>query len=293
MARHLSLQRPVVVGYDGSASSRAALDWAADQAERERRPLRIVEAFELVVAMRPSEGKVVPLQALRSHREEALAALGRTVREQHPRLPVSTALVEQDPAPALISESAHAGLMVLGSRGLGGWSGLVLGSIGVQVAAHALCPVVIVPEHIEPRAGRATVVVGVDGSKAAAQAIQFAFTQAAATGAGVVAVHAWRSPPTTYDGRLGPLLVDAAEAERSARALVADATAGAAADHPDVELETRAVEGQPARALLAAGKTADLIVVGSRGRGGFTGLLLGSVSQGVLHHAHVPVAIVR
>ena len=293
MTRHLSMQRPVVVGYDGSPSSRVALEWAAAQAERESRPLRIVEAFELVVASRPSEGRVVPLQTLRDNREKALTSVAEGIKKQHRGLTVFSTLVTQDPAPALIAESAHAGLMVLGSRGLGGWSGLLVGSVGVQVGAHALCPVVIVP-HDNPAEGREPViVVGVDGSKVSTQAIQFAFTQAAATGARVVAVHAWHSPATTYDGRLGPLLTDSTETARAAQSLITESIAGAVADHPDVEFDTVAVEGQPARALLSAGESAALIVVGSRGRGGFTGLLLGSVSQAVLHHAHVPVAIVR
>jgi len=154
--------------------------------------------------------------------------------------------------------------------------------------------VVAVSLNKKPRAQkRATIVVGVYGAKLYAQAVDVAFRQAEWTGDRVLAVHAWRSPASTYDGGLGPLMFDPVEIEESAGVLVAESLAGVAEDHPDVEVDTRLISGQPARALLVAAEYADLLVLGSRGRGGFAGLLLGSVSQGVLHHAHCPVAIVR
>ncbi len=294
MSQHLSQHKPVVVGYDGSKSSPAALEWAALEAQREHVPLRIVEAFELVIAIRPNEGHIDPLQAVRRSREQALAVVAEGIEVEHPGLAVTAVLIEDSPASALISESSYARLLVLGSRGLGGWSGLVIGSVSVQVSAHAHSPVVVVPADARPRAhDKPTIVVGVDGSKVSAQAVQFAFDQAAATGAKVVAAHAWHSPASTYEGGLGSLVFDHAEVEQASRLVVAESLSGAIADHPEVEVETRLMTGQPARALLALGESADLVVLGSRGRGGFTGLLLGSVSQGVLHHARVPVAVVR
>jgi nucleotide-binding universal stress UspA family protein len=293
MSHHLSQEKPVVVGYDGSQASRAALQWAAVQAQREHAPLRIVEAFELIAWVRPGEGRV-PLEALRANRENALAIVADGIKLKYQGLSVSTVLVEESSASALITESSNARLLVLGSRGLGGWSGMLIGSVSAQVSAHAHCPVVVMPADVRPRAhDKPTIVVGVDGSKESAQAVDFAFDQAATTGARIVAAHAWHSPPSTYEGGFGPLMFDQAEVEEASRLLVAESLAGAVADHPDIEVETRLMTGQPARALLALGESADLIVVGSRGRGGFTGLLLGSVSQGVLHHARVPVAVVR
>ncbi|MFG1813503.1 universal stress protein [Kribbella sp. NPDC049174] len=286
---------PVVVGYDGSPPGQAALQWAANEAERLHAPLRIVEAFEVVVYTRPSPGKVVPLAGLRSARERGLSALADGIRQQHPALQVETLLVEGGAAEALIEETEHARLLVLGSRGLGGWTGLIVGSVAVQVTTHALCPVVVIPPHLRPRAHEVpTVVVGVDGSKASGKAIDFAFDQAEALHAKVLAVHAWSSPFRTYedDGR-SMLQFDEDQVRESARVLVAEAVAGAAADHPDVEWDTRLDGGPPARAILRAAESAELVVVGFRGRGGFTGLLLGSVSQTVLHHAHCPTAIVR
>ncbi len=285
---------PIVAGYDGSPASRTALHWAAAEADRLHARLRVVEAFELVIALRPTPGTVVPLAALRTAREHGLTALADGLRAQHPDLQLETVLVEGTPAETLIEETAQARMVVLGSRGLGGWTGLMVGSVAVQVSTYAQCPVVVVPADLRPRAHeKPTVVVGVDGSKTSAKAIDFAFDQAEALGAKIVAVHAWTSPYLTYaDGR-SMLQFDEQEVKESGRLLVAESVAGALADHPDVECETRLISGHAARAILLAAESAELAVVGSRGRGGFTGLLLGSVSQSVLHHAHCPVAIVR
>ncbi|MGW1342670.1 universal stress protein [Kribbella sp. NPDC002412] len=285
---------PIVAGYDGSPAARAALHWAAAEADRLDSPLRVVEVFELIVALRPTPGTVVPLEALRTAREHGLSALADALRAQHPDLRVETLLVEGTPAEVLVEETAHARMLVLGSRGLGGWSGLLLGSVAVQVSAHAQCPVVVVPPDLRPRAHeKLTVVVGVDGSKDSAKAIDFAFDQAEAIGATVVAVNAWSSPFLTYVDGHSILQFDDGDVQESARLLVAESVAGARQDHPDVECETRLTNGHPAQAILLAAESAQLAVVGSRGRGGFAGLVLGSVSQGVLHHAHCPVAIVR
>jgi len=286
---------PVVVGYDRSPASQGALQWATTEAVRLEAPLRIVEAFEIVVFTQPSPGKVVPLAGLRSARERGLSALADGIRDLHTDLKVETLLVEGGPVEALLKEAEHARLLVLGSRGLGGWTGLILGSVAVQVTTHAPCPVVVIPPDLRSRADEApTVVVGVDGSKASAKAIDFAFDQAEALHARVLAVHAWSSPFRTYedDGR-SMLQFDEEEVMESARVLVAEAVAGAAADHPDVAWDTRLAGGHAARAILNAAESAELVVVGFRGRGGFTGMLLGSVSQTVLHHAHCPTAIVR
>jgi nucleotide-binding universal stress UspA family protein len=289
-----SRNAPVVVGYDGSQASRAALHWAAAEAVRQHAPLRIVEIFELVVTTGVERDVVVPLEGLRTAREDGLGALAEGIRLQRPGLAVSTALVEGTPAAVLVEESEAARMIVLGSRGLSGLSGLLAGSVTVQVSVHARCPVVVVPGDLRPRAHeKPTVVVGVDGSKTSAQAVEFAFDFASAAGARVVAVHAWTSPMSTYTGGFGPLMFDQAEIDEASKLLVSESLAGSIADHPDVEVETRLINGHAARALLLVAESADLLVVGSRGRGGFTGLLLGSVSQAVLHHAHCPVAIVR
>lgn len=285
---------PVVVGYDGSVSSQNALRWATAEAIRTLAPLRIVEVFELVVHSRPTPGHVVPLESLRTARDKGLSELAEGIRLQHPTLQVETRLAEGPPAQALLEDAQQARLVVLGSRGVGGWSGLLVGSVTVQVTTHAPCPVVVLPHDLRPHAHEGpTVVVGVDGSKASAHAIDFAFAQAEALHATVAAVHTWTSPFLTYADGASMLQFDEDKIEDEARLLVAESVAGAATEHPDVRWTTELAPGSAAQALVRRSESADLIVVGSRGRGGFTGLLLGSVSQSVLHHTQCPIAIVR
>jgi len=257
-------------------------------------PLRIVEAFELVVYSRPTPGHVVPLDALRTARDNGLSALAEGIRLQQPQLQVETRLAEGPTVEALLEDAQQARLVVLGSRGIGGWSGLLVGSVTVQVTTHAPCPVVVIPYDLRPHAHEGpTVVVGVDGSKASAHAIDFAFAQAEALHATVAAVHTWTSPFLTYADGASMLQFDEDKIEDEARLLVAESVAGAATEHPDVRWTTELATGSAAQALVRRSESADLIVVGSRGRGGFTGLLLGSVSQSVLHHTQCPIAIVR
>jgi len=285
---------PIVVGYDGSTGSQDALRGATDEADRTMAPLRIVEAFEIVIAARPSPGHVVPLEAVRTAREEGLASVAESIRLHHPDLTVETTLVGGAAPKVLIEAAEDARLVVLGSRGLGGWSGLLVGSVAVQVTTHAACPVLVIPHDPRPHAQhQPTIVVGVDGSKASAKAIDFAFDQAEARHARVVAVHAWTSPFLTYADGASMLQFDEEKIQEESQLLVAESVAGAAADHPDVEWTTQLVSGSPAEALVRRSESADLMVVGSRGHGGFTGLLLGSVSQTVLHHTRSPIAIVR
>lgn len=289
-----SKSAPVVVGYDRSPASSAALDWAVAEAVREDAPLRIAEVFELVITVEPSPGKVAPLAALRTGRERELEALSASIQLRHPHLQVETVLLEGSPAPALIEETEQARMVVLGSRGLGGFTGMLVGSVAVQVSSHAHCPIVVVPPDTAPTPpSGATVVVGVDGSKLSAKAADFAFEQAELLHARVIAVHAWSSPFSTYENGKGELVFDNEDVRKASEVMIAEAMAGLRADHPDIEVTLQLIPGHAARAILQEANSADLIVVGSRGRGGFAGLLLGSTSQQVLHHAPCPVAIVR
>ncbi|MGX7826250.1 universal stress protein [Actinokineospora sp. 24-640] len=202
-----------------------------------------------------------------------------------PAIEVTSELPEGTPVPLLLRASRSAALVVLGSRGLGGFSGLLVGSSAVQVAAHACVPVVVVhgggPGE---RTARGDVVVGVDGSAHSADAIAFAFGEARRLGTGLLAVSV--APVGLPAGELP------ADDARTARAL-AEAMAGWAEKYPEVPVRRDVVVGHPARTLTDLAAGAAMLVVGSRGAGGFRGLLLGSVSQAVLHHATCPVAIVR
>lgn len=188
-------------------------------------------------------------------------------------------------------------MLVVGSRGLGGLTRLLLGSTGIQVATHSLRPVVVVrpPDaagSAGPEAGR--VVVGVDSSRSSEAAVAFAFEQAARHGLGLTALLALDMPYLDVPGRVDsiPETVLAAEHE-AARTWLGESLAGWRENYPDIDVRARTQPGQAARVLLDASSGAHLLVVGSRGRGGFGSLLLGSVSHAVLHHAHRPVAVVH
>ncbi|GAA1599416.1 MULTISPECIES: universal stress protein [Kribbella] len=285
---------PIVIGYDGSPGSVSALDWAAAAADRAMAPLRIVEAFEIVIVTRPSPGHVVPLEAVRTARRKRLDEVSAKLRVEHPGLRIETSLIGGAAAKTLVDAAQDARLVVLGSRGLGGWSGLMVGSVAVQVTTHATCPVVVIPHDFQPHPQpEPTVVVGVDGSKFSARAIEFAFDQAESMHARVVAVHAWTSPYLTYLNGESMLEFDEDKVREEAGLLVAESVAGAAEDHPDVPWTSELPTGSAGQALVRHSESADLVVVGTRGHGGFTGLLLGSVGQSVLHHTHCPIAVVH
>lgn len=199
----------------------------------------------------------------------------------------------QQPAAALVAASEHAGVVVVGNRGCGGFTGLLLGSVGVELAAHAACPVVIVrhdDRSAGPEAGR--VVVGIDGSHDAEHALQFAFEQASYRNAGLTALHAYQWPASTGPGDMLPLAYDPDDLRDDERRTLSESTSGWAEKYADVDIRHTVVRGRPAAVLIEASAGAELLVVGSRGRGGFKGLLLGSVSQAAIHHAACPVAVI-
>jgi nucleotide-binding universal stress UspA family protein len=175
---------------------------------------------------------------------------------------------------------------------MGGFSGLLLGSVGVAVTAHAHCPVVVVRGHL-PAQTSLPIWVGVDGSPESDLAAGFAFDEAARRGVPVAAIHAWEPPPAPRRNTVPPLSYDAALIEVAERQLLDEDLASWRDKYPKVAVTTTVVPGQPGQALVEVSRHAQLVVVGSRGRGGFRGLLLGSVSQQLLHHAACPVAVVR
>jgi nucleotide-binding universal stress UspA family protein len=190
----------------------------------------------------------------------------------------------------LLAEAERAALVVLGDRGLGGFTGLLVGAIAVQVAAHAPGPVLVARGTLR-EAG--PVVVGVDGSEGSELALEFGFEESAARGAELVAVRAFpgRVPPEV-ESEL-PLIYDADDVRREESRQLAELLTRHRDRFPEVPVTERVRSGRAARTLVEASADAQLVVVGARGRGGFAGLLLGSVSQAVLHHTRCPVAIVR
>jgi nucleotide-binding universal stress UspA family protein len=167
---------------------------------------------------------------------------------------------------------------------------LILGSVAVQAAAHAACPVLVARGEEHPTG---PVVVGVDGSEVSALAVAFAAEEAALRGVELVAVHAWSTPVSTGPGDMLPVVYDPTLLESEARRVLSESLAGLAERYPDVAVRAELVRGQPGHCLAVRSATAQLVVVGARGRGGFAGLVLGSVSQSVLYHAASPVLVVR
>lgn len=282
-------QHPVVAGVDPDQPSRLLLAWAADEADRRHLPLHLVLACRLATRAGNWSMTWPELQEktnhLRAAGEQTLAEAARFVAERHPALPVTTRPVDGEPADVLHEQSTGATLLVLGSRRLTAARELfTAGSVAVASIAHACCPVVVVrdPEHSTQQPPY--FVVGVDGSPASQAAVDYAFDAAALRGAGLRAILALH--PSHPDW------VDEHQAEQDSRRVLAEIAAGRRETHPDVELTHEVLRGHPVAVLAEASTHALALVVGTRGLGGFTGMLLGSVGQGVLHHARCPVITV-
>lgn len=289
---------PVVVGLDGSDGALAALDWAADEAARRDLPLRVVHAWSIPLPPVPMGPAVVGPsdEALKDAAQELLDEAVSRVREQRPEVDVTGVLQTSPPATALLHEAREAELVVVGSRGLDSFSELLIGSVSVQVATHAPCPVAVVhvpKEGVVPGPDAGRVVVGIDGSELSLGAVRQAFRTASLRRAGLTIVHAWAAPNFDAPGTAVPTALVLEEVEQDELRAMAETVAGLREQYPDVTVEQRLVHGKASKVLIDASRGAELIVVGSRGRGGFASLLLGSVSHAVLHHAQCPVLVVR
>jgi nucleotide-binding universal stress UspA family protein len=298
MTTHTAAGGPVVAGIDGSAPSLAAGEWAAREAARRFVTLRLVHGHPQPVPPASFGYPSFPVDVETPMRQARaiLARVGEDLRSDHPQVQIQTALTVGSPAGVLIDESRTASLVVVGTRGLGGFAGLVAGSVSTQVAAHAHGPVLVVRGD-DPAAGpgpQSPVVVGVDGSPESTLALRFALEAAAASEASLIAIYAWQALPTGNLGPVTPWHYDPDEAEEEARRLLAEQLAGCSERYPQVTIERRTVLSfNPAETLVEASGTAGLVAVGSRGRGGFTGLVLGSTSRTLVHHAHCSIAVIH
>lgn len=290
----LVIPAQVVVGTDGSPSAEEAVRQAALEAMYHGAGLRIVHAIDWV----PPPGFATVLsetgkQALRSEGERLLEEGVSTAVSVAPDIEIATTLSMTDPRWCLTELSGEAVLTVVGAGGISGITAGLLGSTARYLAARAAGPLLVVRAASTPSG---PVVLGVDGSHAAEAGIDFAFTEAAARGERLVAVHAWsewNTPPTPPADPLLPYAKAAGELATDEERLLAQAVAGWRSRFPQVSLERRTVRGRVRQSLIETSRSAQLVVVGRRGRGGFTGLRLGSVSTAVLHHAHCSVAVVH
>ena len=291
----------VVVGFDGSAPSTAALDWAAAEAARRGLPLKVVLAVELGTAlpMPMDSGAPWAMAKIEGAAQEVLADAVERARKTDPGLVVESKLVIDTAAAALVDASRSAALIVVGNRGHGDFVGTLLGSVAFGVTAHALCPVAVVRGGSMRVPGPdAPVVVGVDGSSPSNAAIDEGAELADRAGAPLKVVAAYQVPITGWVGVTPWLDVypedELAEAaEGTAKAVLAEARERIRRNHPDLDVEFTAARARPADALAERSRTAGVVVVGSRGRGGFRSLILGSVSRGLVHNAESPVLVVH
>lgn len=284
--------RPIVVGFDGSESALDAARWAADEADRRRLPVRLVSVVQFA-APNYAGAVMVDADLTEEMKTEALTQLSKTttaLQADHPELDIDFTIRVGLPVGTLAEESAKASLMVLGSRGLGGFSGILAGSTSAGLVTHGHCPVVVV--RGTPQDG--PVVVGVDGSDAGAAAVAQAFEEASLRSTELVALHAW----TDYGSDLAyaaahQFVVDWGVVERRQREMLTKSLSGWQEKFPDVVVRQVVVRDRPVRALLDAAAHAQLLVVGSRGHGGLAGMLLGSTSQALVYHAPCPLLVAR
>ncbi|PZG00363.1 universal stress protein [Micromonospora deserti] len=285
------MNRPVVVGVDGSPPSLVAAEHAAQAATLRSRPLHLVHGYlhplGYGVPLNPYD---VGVPAPTEQAQKMVAQAAAELADRWPGLTVEARQVAGGPGAALVEESRRAELVVVGSRGLGGFAGLLLGSVGAQVAAHAHCPVLVVRPAEQPLPVEGPVLVGVDGSESAELAVGYAADEATRRGTPVVLVHV---RPSDEERRVPDEVAETRAADQ-AESVELLATAGAAVrgSHPGLAVEERVLRAaKPEQALIEASGDASLVVVGTRGRGGFTGMLLGSVSQALVQHAHCPVLV--
>ncbi|MEU3936987.1 universal stress protein [Streptomyces sp. NPDC029044] len=289
------MTKPVVVGVDGSPSSLDAVGVAGHEAAIRGAELRLVHAFGRSSSHLPAGGPAWnPAGAgVRELLDGTLMAAERRARAVAPQVGITRDVTVGEPLVVLEIASRTASVVVVGSRGLGAFGSLLLGSVSGHLAAHGRCPVLVVRGRTDP-AG--PVLLAVDDSPASEEAVRFAFAEAALRGADLTALHVCRTGSSdVYDGPADPPFVtyDETHLREHAERVLDAALTGPEESHPDVAVLRKPVTGRVRHTLVEASAGAQLLVVGARGRGGFTGLLLGSVSQAVLHHAHCPVAVVR
>ncbi|WP_037678121.1 universal stress protein [Streptomyces griseus] len=291
------MSHPVLAGVDGSPSSAAAADWAAREAVLRGAPLRLLGASP------PLPGTSVPDPARERLRQVSARMLQQVVadlRDRYPDLDVLAEQADDAPAAALLAAAGDVGLLVVGTRGTGGFEGLAVGSVALRMAAGAPSPVVLVPhrpgafgEGAQPARSNARIVLGFDAHQPIGEVADFAFSAAEARGAGLRAVQAWAFPAESVSPRtLAVTEEDRATWEDQEVLRLSDALRAWQAKYPRVTVRVDVMLLHPAEALLNTTRDADLLVVGRRTDPRADEGRLGPVTHAVLHHARCPVAVV-
>ncbi|TMR88057.1 universal stress protein [Nonomuraea basaltis] len=275
----------IIVGVDGSQAGLEAVGWAAREAALREVPLTVVHAMPRW-AVEADDGRYADVAKwMRAGCATVLAAGENRASHEQPKIAVRTAALPGDPRTALIRASQDAELLVIGSHGIGGVRGLLVGSVAYGVAGHAVCDVAVVRSL--PSLPRGEIVVGLDGSPRSRPVLEFAFAEAELRGARLRVVHAWAWP------RLDGFEPADAGSEQNELLVLKEALAGHRGRHPDVDVIEECVHGHPVEVLRQAADGADLLVVGSHGHGTFAGMVLGSVSHALLHRSPCPLVVVR
>ncbi|WP_030636553.1 MULTISPECIES: universal stress protein [Streptomyces] len=302
----------IAVGLDGSRESLAAADWAAREARRRGLTLRLVHAGEgLAGADRETTGQGEPdlpeLAVPRHWARRILRSAENDLNLRHPGLPIVAELVPDSPVAAMAEAGKRAELLVLGSRGLGGVTGFLVGSVALSTVAHADRPVALVRAgyraedervadgdgNVAPGAPHRAVVLGLDAQSSCDPVIEFAFDTAACRRAPLSVVHIWHPPSAYADLSAGPHAhgTDAEAGERARRAVTV-ALRPWREKYPGPAVTELVRTGKPARNLIALTADAGLVVIGRRKRRSAVGAHLGSVAHMVIHHARCPVVVV-
>ncbi|MFD5869363.1 universal stress protein [Corynebacterium sp. NPDC060344] len=288
----------IVCAVDGSDASKTAAKWAANTAVKRGIPLRLVSSYSMPQFLY-AEGMVPPQELYEDLEAETLEKIEEAKKvavDFVPGVDVSHQIEEGSPIDMLLDLSEQCTMIVMGSRGLGGLSGMVMGSVSAAVVSHAACPVVVVREdnHVTEETKYGPVVVGVDGSGVSQKAIENAFKEAQARGAELIAVHTWMDMQVQASlAGLSAAQQQWQVVEEEQNSLLGQRLAGWQERFPDVKVTKLVTRDRPVRALADASEGAQLLVVGSHGRGGFKGMLLGSTSRALLQAAPCPMMVVR
>ncbi|WP_099025345.1 universal stress protein [Mycolicibacterium palauense] len=296
-SEHTSHSRGIVVAVDGSPPSDAAVAWAARDAALRKLPLTLVHVLHPPMVMAWPETPVSPgfaewhesqgAEVLKAATARAEDIVGSVAGDNPPE--ITSEMFTGPTMPTLIDLSKDAEMIVVGCRGMGAVGRTVLGSVSSSLIHHASCPVAVIHDETPPEdRTQAPVIVGIDGSPASEAATALAFEEASQRGVGLVAAHAWSDTiAIEYPGLSYPTMQGLGEE------ILGERLAGWQERYPDVEVRRAVACDKPAHQILDEAEKAQLVVVGSHGRGGFAGMLLGSVSTKVAHGAHVPVIVAR
>ncbi len=287
------MTRPIVVGVDGSSGALAAAHYAAAIAERRGVPLKLVHVFETLFygygPLAVAGSYAIADDQLRESAEQLLAQTVEEVAAAHPALKIDSRMETGGAAARLIDESEEALMTVVGSRGVGGFASLMLGSVSAQVATHGHGPIIVVRPAADPSG---PVLVGFDGSDSAHAALRFGIQEALSRKVSLVVANIYWEEPWGLHHR--PATDPVITARHRAEKMILDALELPLEEHPDLKYEVRTIHSlNPDHSLVDESAHAGLTVVGCRGRGGFAGLLLGSVSRTLIHHAAGPLAVIH